>query len=87
MPLFNYVCSKCNHIMEKFQHNSNEDIEVECEACQSNNCEKQPSFARNRVWLDAKDMFKDKIGPDAKRIMDNMRRGSDKDFSDIYGDK
>jgi hypothetical protein len=73
--------------MEKFQHNSNDNIEIVCDVCHSTECEKQPTFARNRTWLNANDMLKEKIGPDAQRIMDNMRKGSDNDFSDIYGDK
>lgn len=87
MPLFNYKCLKCEHTMEKFQHSSDGyDLEIICEKCQSTECEKQLPFAHNRIWLDAKEMLEEKIGPDARRIMDNMRKGSDKAFSDIYGD-
>jgi len=71
--------------MEKFQHNA-EDGYITCSECSSINCEKQMPFAHNRVWLEAKDMIKEKIGPDARRIMDNMNKGKDSDFFDIYGD-
>lgn len=87
MPLFNYECMKCGHLMEKFQHNSDDELKIACEECQNTDCERQLSFVHNRVWLEAKDLLKDKIGPDAKRIMDNMKKGKDKDFFDIYGDK
>jgi len=87
MPLFNYKCIKCGHIVEKFQHNSKEVLEIECEECGEAGCEKQLPFAHHRVWLDAKELYDQKIAPDAKRIMDNMKKGKDSDFSDIYGDK
>lgn len=86
MPLYNYKCSKCGHTMEKFQHRPGDVLEVVCEECESTECEKQLPFAHHRVWLDAKDMINEKIAPDAKRIMDNMKKGNDKDFFDIYGD-
>ena len=87
MPLFNYQCTKCEHIMEKFQHNSDDVLDVVCDECQNTECEKQLPFSHNRVWLDSKDLLKEKIGPDARRIMDNMKKGKSKDFFDIYGDK
>lgn len=85
MPLFTYKCLDCEHLMEKFQHDT-EDRHIICTECDGVNCKKQMPFAYNRTWLDAKEMIKEKIGPDAKRIMDNMKKGSDSDFSDIYGD-
>lgn len=87
MPLYNYKCPECGHLMEKFQHNIAEEKAVECDECQHPECERQVAFAHNRVWLEAKDLYKEKIGPDAKRIMDNMKKGSSKEFLDIYGDK
>jgi len=63
-----------------------EDVEVVCTECEGTNCERQMPFAYNRTWLNAKDMVKEKIGPDARRIMDNMNKGKDRDFFDIYGD-
>ena len=86
MPLFTYKCLDCECLVEKFQHDAEEDIEVMCPECEGTNCERQMPFAHGRTWLNAKDMIKEKIGPDAKRIMDNMNRGKDKDFFDIYGD-
>ena len=85
MPLFTYKCLDCDHIMEKFQHDP--DDEVVCPECESENCERQFGSTHNRTWLDAKDMLKEKIAPDAKRMMDNMRKGKDKEFFDVYGDK
>lgn len=87
MPLFNYKCPECEHIMEKFQHNSTAVLEIKCEECGAEGCEKQLPFTHTRVWLEARDFLKEKIGPDAKRIMDNMKKGKNKDFFDIYGDK
>lgn len=86
MPLFSYKCSKCEHEVERFQHNSEEDLEITCEEC-GEKCVKQLPFTHTRVWLEAKDFYKEKIAPDAKKIMDNINRGKDKDFFDIYGDK
>jgi len=87
MPLYNYKCPKCGHLMEKFQHKPTDVLEITCEECGTPECEKQLPFAHHRVWLEAKDLYKDKIAPDAKRIMDNMKKGKDNDFFDIYGDK
>lgn len=87
MPLFTYKCLDCEFLMEKFQHDGGEVLEIECENCKSTNCEKLMPFAHNRVWLDSKELYNQKIAPDAKRIMDNMKKGNDSDFFDIYGDK
>jgi len=73
-------------MVEKFQHKPTDVLEIECENCGEAVCEKQLPFARHRVWLEASELVKQKIGPDAKRIMDNMKKGKDNDFSDIYGD-
>jgi len=85
MPLFTYKCVDCGCLMEKFQHDI-EDIDVACFDCEGTECEKQMPFAYNRTWLNANDMLKEEIGPDAKRISDNMKKGKDSDFFDIYGD-
>ena len=86
VPLFNYKCSECGHIIEKFQHNATEVLEIECEECGAVDCEKQLPFARNRVWLNADALLKQKILPDAQRISDNVSKGVDRDFFDICGD-
>ena len=86
MPLFTFKCMECECFMEKFLHNI-EEYEAICEECGSIKCERQFSLCGNRVWLDAKDMYDQKIAPDAKRIMDKMGKGNSSDFFDIYGDK
>lgn len=87
MPLFNYKCTECGHTVEKFQHNPKETLEIICEECGAADCEKQLPFTHSRVWLEAKEFYKQKIGPDAKRIVDEMKQGKDNNFLDIYGDK
>lgn len=86
MPLFTYKCLDCGYLIEKFQHDSDGYEEVICSECEGTECEKQMPFAYNRTWLNSKDMVTEKIGPDARRIMDNMNKGKDRDFFDIYGD-
>ena len=87
MPLFIYECPACGHCIEKFRHNAKEELELECEVCGEADYERQFSATKNRVWLDAKALYKDKIAPDAKRIMDKMKKGGDKEFFDVYGEK
>lgn len=72
--------------MEKFQHDPDGYNEVTCSDCGGTECKKQLPFAYNRTWLDAKDMYRDKIAPDARRIAENINKGKDNDFFDIYGD-
>ena len=86
MPLLTFKCLECEHLMEKFVHNTDE-YKVECEECGSDDCERQFSICGTRVWLEAKDLYDQKIAPDAKRIQDNMKKGNNKEFFDIYGDK
>jgi len=86
MPLYNYKCKECEHMVEKFQHNAEDILEIICEECGSKGCEKQLPFANSRVWLDAKELYNEKIAPDARRIMDNMKKDKDNAFFDIYGD-
>lgn len=86
MPLFIYKCQECDYEVEKFQHNSSEDLEIKCEVCEDEMCVKQISCIRSRTWLNAKDMYNNKIRPDAERIVDKVSKGSDKDFFDICGD-
>lgn len=87
MPLFIYKCTQCDNEMEKFQHNGADTLELKCPECGCEVCEKMMPFFNNRVWLDAKDMLKERIEPEAKQIMDKMRKGKDKAFFDIYGEK
>lgn len=84
MPLFNYECTECDYCVEKFQHNSAE--EVLCEEC-GTKCKKVFASTKNRVWLDARATYNEQIKPDAERIMKNMNKGRDKEFFDIYGEK
>ena len=86
MPLYLYKCKECEHLVEKFRNSPNKDDELLCEECEGV-CERQFSVAANRVWLDSKDLYNDKIKPDAERIMKKMKSGRDKEFFDIYGDK
>jgi hypothetical protein len=75
--------------MEKFFHSSEriEEDEIICSECASTKCERRFSNVGNRVWLDAKEFYNQKIKPDAERIVDKMNNGSDKDFFDVCGDK
>jgi putative FmdB family regulatory protein len=86
MPLYLYKCNKCDHLVEKFRNKSEMDDELLCEEC-SGVCERQFSVVGNRVWLDAKDLYNQKIKTDAENIMKKIKSGKDKDFFDIYGDK
>lgn len=86
MPLFTFKCNECDHLMEKFLHKLEEDDEILCEECEGL-CTRQLAAFGARVWLDSKALYSDKIAPDAKRIMDNMRKDKKDAFFDIYGDK
>lgn len=87
MPLFNFECTGCGVIVEKFQKGK-DPPEITCSECECTDFTKLFSgVCGNRVWLEAKDFYKDKIAPDANRIMSEMRKGKDKHFFDIYGEK
>ena len=87
MPIFNYGCEKCKHVMEVFQHNSDELDDLECAECGSDECSKLLSDWNNRTWLEAKDMLREKILPEARKVREELSRGKDSTFLDIYGDK
>lgn len=88
MPLFTFVCLDCEHEIELFFHNPKaiEDAEIVCTECDSKNCERRFANCGNRVWLEAKDFYNQKIKPDAERIVKEIDSNSDKDFFDICGD-
>lgn len=85
MPLFTFKCPKCDFTIEKFLHRLADDTEILCEKCDGK-CERQFSQSKTNTVLDAKDMLSQQIIPDAKRMMDNVKKGKDSDFVDIYGD-
>lgn len=86
MPLYTYKCTKCEYIIEKFIHLSDENVEILCGEC-GNKCERQISICKNRTEIDAKTIYNEKIIPETKKIMDGMHDGNDSDFFDIYGDE
>ena len=86
MPLFNYKCSKCEIIIEKFLHKATDEIELTCE-CGNSNFARVFGDIRNRTYLNAKDLLNNKINPDIERIRNNINKGKDRDFLDIYGEK
>lgn len=85
MPLFTFVCEKCDVKQEKFLHKLTEGDKILCEKC-GGLCKRLFSICGTDVVLDARDELAQNILPDAKRIMKNMENGKDADFSDIYGD-
>lgn len=85
MPLFNFKCKNCGFVIEKFQSGEDEP-EIVCSECGSEDFKKVFGAWNNRKWLSAKEMYTQKIGPDAQRIMKEMSR-NDNHFSDIYGEK
>ena len=85
MPLFNYECENCNIIIEKFQRGE-DSPDIICPECQGNDFKKLLSVSKNRVWLNSRDFYNQKIAPDAKRIMKKMGK-KDNHFLDVYGEK
>lgn len=85
MPLFTFKCPKCEYIVEKFLHKLPENIEVICENCKTT-CDRQFSKSKTLTVLDARETLKQQILPDAKRMVDNISKGKDKDIVDVYGD-
>lgn len=84
MPLFNYMCKKCEIVVEKFQHNADE-IEVKCEQC-GQNLMRIIGNVHHKIKYDARGTFTNRIKPDADRINNNIADGKDKDFLDIAGE-
>ena len=35
MPIYEYKCSKCNHVFEKFQHIGSDGSELNCPVCKT----------------------------------------------------
>lgn len=86
MPLYNYKCNKCEYIMEKFQHNNKNVEDVKCDKC-SGECAKVMGVVYNRTWLNSRENYARRIKPEVDRISNNISKGKDNDFLDIYGEK
>ena len=85
MPLFNYMCLKCNEIVEKFQHKP-EEIDIECEECGHDEFERVIGNVHHKIVYDANGTLKNRIKPDMDRIYKNISKGKDNDFLDIAGE-
>lgn len=86
MPLFNFQCQKCKHVLEKFQRGK-DPPEIICPECDGIEFKKLLSKWNNRTWLNSKEFYSRKIAPDAERIRKEMSQGKDNHFLDIYGEK
>lgn len=84
MPLYCYECSKCDIVIEKFQHNS-DNVEVQCIKCE-NVCNRIMGISHNRVKFNARENLNRRLQPEVNRIMNKISKGSDKDFIDIAGE-
>ena len=85
MPLFNFKCLECGNIVEKFQRGK-DTPEITCVECEHAEFEKILGACHSRKWLDARELYNEKIAPDARRITEGMDK-KDKHFFDIYGEK
>lgn len=85
MPLFNYMCLKCDEIVEKFQHKPVKP-KIGCKKCGYKKFKRIIGKIRNKITYNAKDTYKNRIKPDVDRINKNISDGKDKDFLDISGD-
>ena len=86
MPLFNFRCENCECTIEKFQ--KGEDLpELICPECDGVEFKKVFSKWNNRKQREARELYNEKIVPDAKRIMREMKSGNNKHFLDVYGEK
>lgn len=86
MPLFSYKCTECEQVVEKFQHNAKDEIEIACEECGAVEFERLPAWSNNRTLLNSRENLEKNILPDAERIRKDIRGGKDSAFFDIYGD-
>ena len=85
MPLFMFKCPRCEIVVEKLIKDIKKQ-EVLCEEC-GELCERQMSMCYNRVYLDSKALYNDKILPDINRINKDINSGKDDAFFDICGEK
>lgn len=89
MPLILFKCKDCENLMEKFFHKIGDlsEEEIECDECGGTDCVRQFTPHKSRVRLDARANYNERIKPDAERIMKKMKKGGNKEFFDIYGEK
>jgi len=85
MPLFNFKCLKCELVVEKFQRGKTTP-ELTCE-CGHEEFEKLPASWKNMTQLNSRDLYDQKIAPDARRILNDVKGGNDNTFLDVYGEK
>lgn len=86
MPMYNFQCDACKLEIEKFLHHSKQEIDFVCEKCGGKEFVRLFNKVHNRTSLNARDNLSQKILPDAERIMNNIKKGKDRDFLDIAGD-
>lgn len=86
MPLFSYQCKQCQQVVEKFQHSAKSEPKLTCSCGHTEFVRLMPG-TQNRVVLNARDNLNQKILPDAQRIQNDISKGKDSAFLDIYGEK
>jgi hypothetical protein len=74
-------------VIEKFQHKSDDTLEIECEECGCTEFERLLPNSHIRKWLNADEMMEEKIKPGSDDLTKKIKKGSDADFLDVYGEK
>lgn len=86
MPLYNFQCSNCELVVEKFKHAKDDEVEIVCDECECEEFLPLIGQVQNRTRLNARDNLEKRILPDVDRIQKKVGEGSDSEFLNITGD-
>lgn len=84
MPLYEYECQTCEHRFEVMQSMS--DPHPICPECASEDVLRLISRTAGQVEMSAKELYHQKILPEAKEIAAKIKSGDENAAADLFGE-
>jgi len=85
MPIYEYECASCQHQLSTLARISDPPLE-KCPECDGK-LERVISLTNaGEVQMDARDLYKKKIHPEAKAIADRIKSGDQDAAADFFGE-
>lgn len=85
MPLYEYECRVCGHEFEVIQSMS--DPHPICPECAGEDVMRLISRTAGQVDLSAKELYHQKILPEAKEIANRIKSGDEAAAADLFGEE
>lgn len=87
MPFYEYECKGCSFLFEELQQVNDDPIKV-CPKCKEEKVKRIISLtSKGQVdYKDARELYEEKIKPDAKRIAQKIRDGDENEAANFFGE-